>query len=47
MPNKQLVRNKINKTEGYIKELEPILKFSANEILSDIKNAGKRFSARC
>ncbi len=35
MPNEQLVRNKINKIEGYIKELEPILKFEANEILSD------------
>ncbi len=35
MPNKKLVQNKINKIEGYIKEVEPILKFSANEILSD------------
>lgn len=35
MPNKKLVQNKINKIEGYIKEADPILKFSANEILSD------------
>lgn len=35
MPNKQLIQNKINKIGGYIKELDPILKFEANEILGD------------
>jgi uncharacterized protein YutE (UPF0331/DUF86 family) len=35
MPNKQLVQNKINKIEGYIKELGPILKLEAHEIIGD------------
>lgn len=35
MPNKKLIQNKINKIESYVMELEPILKFEANEILGD------------
>ncbi|MDO9231003.1 MAG: DUF86 domain-containing protein [bacterium] len=35
MPNKQLIQNKINKIEGYVKELEPILKLEVSEIMRD------------
>lgn len=35
MPNKELIQNKINKIEDYIKELEPILKLESNEILGN------------
>lgn len=35
MPNKQLIQNKINKIEGYVKELEPILKLEISEIMRD------------
>jgi uncharacterized protein YutE (UPF0331/DUF86 family) len=35
MPNKELVQNKINKIEGYVRELEPILKFESNDILGN------------
>ncbi|EKD70828.1 MAG: hypothetical protein ACD_46C00379G0001 [uncultured bacterium] len=35
MPNKELIKLKINKIEGYVNELAPILKFESNEILGD------------
>lgn len=35
MPNKELIQSKINKIEGYIKELEPILGLESNEILGN------------
>ena len=36
MPNKELIRRKINKIENYIKEIEPLLVLTSNEIVSDI-----------
>ncbi len=36
MPNKELLRRKINKIENYIKEIEPLLVLTSNEIVSDI-----------
>ncbi len=36
MPNKELLRRKINKIENYIKEIEPLLVLNSNEIVSDI-----------
>jgi uncharacterized protein YutE (UPF0331/DUF86 family) len=38
MPNKRLIQNKINKIEGYLKELEPILKLESNDILGNYTN---------
>lgn len=38
MPNKELIKNKINKIENYLKELEPILKLETNEILGNYTN---------
>jgi uncharacterized protein YutE (UPF0331/DUF86 family) len=35
MPNKELIQNKINKIEGYLKELKPILKLETSEILKN------------
>ncbi len=35
MPNKQLIQNKINKIEGYMKELEPILELEVGKIMGD------------
>ncbi|MEI6587336.1 MAG: DUF86 domain-containing protein [Candidatus Moraniibacteriota bacterium] len=35
MPNKELIKRKINKIESYLKELMPILKLDSNEILKD------------
>jgi uncharacterized protein YutE (UPF0331/DUF86 family) len=35
MPNKELIKLKINKIEGYLRELIPILKFESNEIIGD------------
>jgi uncharacterized protein YutE (UPF0331/DUF86 family) len=36
MINKELVQRKINNIENYIKEIEPLLKLEANEIVSDV-----------
>ncbi|MFA6047725.1 MAG: DUF86 domain-containing protein [Parcubacteria group bacterium] len=36
MLNKILVQEKINKIENYTKEIEPLLKFSVDEIMADI-----------
>ena len=35
MPNKELIQNKINKIESYIRELEPILKLESNDIVGN------------
>jgi len=35
MLNKELIQNKINKIESYVRELEPILSLSSNEILGN------------
>jgi uncharacterized protein YutE (UPF0331/DUF86 family) len=35
MPNKELIQNKINRIENYIRELEPILQLGTNEILGN------------
>ncbi|MEI7426089.1 MAG: DUF86 domain-containing protein [Candidatus Moraniibacteriota bacterium] len=36
MINRELVQRKINNIENYIKEIEPLLKLEANEIVSDV-----------
>ena len=36
MLNKELIERKINKIENYIKEIEPLLVLTSNEIVSDI-----------
>ena len=38
MLNKELIQNKINKIEGYAREIEPILKLEHNEILGNYAN---------
>jgi uncharacterized protein YutE (UPF0331/DUF86 family) len=36
MLNRILIQKKINKIENYTKEIEPLLKFSVDEIMSDV-----------